>query len=157
MDRLKMLGITILVILIGILGYYLFPKVATIQVQPKLIKQTTIGKLPVESHPNIFIVLLEYNTQTGVVTQLQSSKTNGDTPNYSSTTPQSLAGDFLYKIEVVDEKGKIVQIGWQLIPYEIIVKNGDDIRFRVITVYQQNATLKLYLQNNQLAWTGKMQ
>ena len=99
MDRLKILGITILVILIGILGYYLFHKVATIQVQPKLIKQTTIGKLPVESHPNIFIVLLEYNTQTGVVTQLQSSKTNGDTPNYSSTTPQSLAGDFLYKIE----------------------------------------------------------
>ena len=141
------------------LSHYLpFLKIAGItpQVQPKLIKQTTINELPFDSHPNLFSSVLEYDLEKGTAIQLTTNKLKGDQTVLLLNQPIGSENDFIYKTEVLSDKNELLQSGWTLISSDIINKNGNKIVFQITCMYISKATIKIYLPDNRLIWTGKI-
>lgn len=143
-----------LAVLAGAGGYFLKNIGPKPQIQPKLIKQTSLSRIAAETHPNLYISKLEYNQKQGVTTQLSVSKNNGDMPHFLSS-PSTSPRDFSYKIDVIAADGKVLQSGWDSIDKEIAIQTDDKIRFRIATLYQKDALVRVSLPPENIIWTGK--
>ncbi|MEK7521189.1 MAG: hypothetical protein AAB599_00075 [Patescibacteria group bacterium] len=125
--------------------------------KPKITKSGTTVDLIRQTHGNLFRAELEYDSKTGVVVQLQTGLTNGDTPYFLQNSPQSFPGDLVYRVEIVSNENELLQTGWKVIPQEILISEGDKTRFVITTVYKPKAMVRVYLPDGKLIWTGIMQ
>lgn len=124
------------------------------QKTPKVIKSGTVDNLVRQTHPNIFQAELEYNSTTDIVTQITTTKINGDIPHFLENQPRAYPGDFAYKVEVVSDQNELIQTGWKSIPQEILIKRRDNIYLTITTIYQPKAIVRIYLPSGKLIWTG---
>lgn len=126
------------------------------QVQPKLIQESTLVQIATESHPEVFYANLEYDPKTGVVTQYGVSKTNGDPPLLLGEKPKPDPKRFTYKITVLSKDNIGLQSGWYSTPLEIVKTPQNTFRFDAVASYEPEAILQIEIDNKNV-WAVKMQ
>lgn len=160
---LVILGYFLILIIIPI-TFYLFkdPIKANffktkVQVQPKLVRETTISQAATENHPKLFYADLEYDPQTGLVTQNALGKTNGDPPPLLPSPPSITLDNLIYKVEVVSDENVLLRSGWGVIPKEIAQTPQKTLSFRITTLYENQAMVRVILPEKGIIWTGRME
>lgn len=109
------------------------------------------------SYPTVFYVYLEYNPQTGTLTEIDKGQGHSLPTTLTPTQPTPSDKNFIYKLEVLSSSGKILQSGWHSDSKELWLTNKNTLQFRIDIGYQPKATIKLYLAGQtQPAWTGVM-
>lgn len=127
------------------------------KVEPKLINQTTTSKAGLEAHPNLFYANLEYNTKTGVVTQLSTARVKGDGPSLLSEPPATSSALFVVKMEVVSDKNELIQSGWISMFRKVIESKDNILNLKIIASYIEKAIIRISLPSGKIIWTGIMQ
>lgn len=126
------------------------------QPKPTTTETTTVTPSVENSHPSLFYADLEYDPKNNSVTQRAFGKINGDIPYLSPDPPPASSEKLIYKIEVLSDKNELLQTGWSSISKKLISTSKNTLRFRVTTVYQPKAILRVSLPNNKIIWTGKI-
>lgn len=126
--------------------------------EPKLIKQGNVADpgSQIQNHPQLFYAYLEYDPKTNLVTQLATARTNGDKPTFLPEQPAASSNLFIYKIELVSEKNVLLETGWDTKHKSIITTDKNTYKFRVMTSFYPNASIRVYSSDNKLIWTGIM-
>lgn len=128
------------------------------RVVPELIRETTTGAGSFEEgHPELFSASIEYNPANGHVTQRSIGKGGGDPPLLFSEKPEPDASRFIYKIEVISEENAVLQSGWYSVHKQRAETANNTIRLDVVTNYFPGAIVRVFLSDNQLIWTGKIE
>lgn len=161
--RLKPILFVIFVIIIPALLVFLSFKLDVKEIRrsqnpPKLIKQGQVADLgpQIISHPQLFYAYLEYDPKTNLVTQLATARTNGDKPTFLPDQSVASLDLFIYKVEIISEKNVLLETGWDTKHKSLITTDKNTYRFRVMTSFYPNASVRVYSSDNKLIWTGIM-
>lgn len=167
MEPKKPLLILLLVLIIGAGGYYLLPRLAHYipilsqvgvnpQVQPKLVKQTTLTETRLVKHPELFYADIEYNLSNNSITLQKTGRIEADVPPLSPTAISKDPAYFIYRIEVVSDKNDLLYNGWVEIPLEILFIKENKFNIRLLTPYQPPAMMRMYDIDNKVILTMKI-
>lgn len=150
------LAILILILIALIVTVVLVIKKVTPQIQP-ISKEASQSSSIVSEHPELFYATLQYNPTSQTMTQLTSGKANGDIPHLFGEQPNISPSRFTYKIEIVTDKNVLVQSGWESISKELIQTPDGNLEFKVVTIYEPNAVIRVSLPDGNIIWTGKIE
>lgn len=112
-----------------------------------------------ESKTDLFIAELEYNPANSKVTQLKAEKQQGPQlwPLPAQLPKESVSSSmFVYKIEVWNLKQEITYSGWVFGFKKIMRTDKGNLKLTVMVPYQSHSFVKVYLLDDKLIWTGKM-
>lgn len=123
------------------------------KVDLKFLKKGIIASLPKKSQPAQYYATLSYNPKTSRIIQLASGKTQGLIPNLSKK-PVTSPDKTNFRVEVLDNKNKILQKGWLSVDKKLANKLTNIVNFRLVTLYGPKNIVKVYNFDNKLAWTG---
>lgn len=128
--------------------------------EPKLIKQGNIADLPKSALATnlspLFYAELEYNPQSKSVLQHETGKISGGLSQLLEFAPAASADKLNYKIETLSDQDKLLYLGWVSLIKEARKTEQGTFRFRVTTVYQPNAQIKVYVQGVGPVWMAKI-
>lgn len=108
---------------------------------------------------NLFSAELDYNPAIGTAAQLRAEKKQGSTPLplLPQLPKEGISSNILaYKVEVWNLKQEVIFSGWILGFKRIMQTDKGTYKLALTVPYQENSFVKVYLSDNKLIWTGKM-
>lgn len=161
------LGILVLVLSIPVILFFFRDQIrqkissilksTDVQLKPQIVQQGKVSEIATASDDNLFFASLEYDPNTGLVTQLKTGTFKAESTPLFPNLPQKLSPqEFAYKIEVLSEESEVLQSGWVVTFKKAIQTRKGTFAFGIAVPYRPNTFVKVYLPGNKLIWTGRI-
>ncbi len=108
-----------------------------------------------DQHSKLFYADLEYDPNSGKVTEIDTGISHGDLDPLSSS-PISSSVMFNYRIEVISETNQLMFSGWSNLFKRVIATPERKYRFSVYCPYYANANISVFTLDNQKIWQSKI-
>lgn len=147
---LLLIGIISIILVLGVSGLFLYKKFV-LQTPSTQKKQTLPTSSKNEKRYQLFYVDLSYDTKTKAVTAVRQSYEKDILPVYTAIKPTD-PSVFPFQVEIIQADGKILHRGWGSVNKKISQTSTGAILFRVTSVYEKGAIVKVFIMGNTPAY-----